>query len=60
VLGVGPAKAIVSQFADGETQVQVQESVRGLDVYIFQRFVRGCVLCVCGWVGGWVSGWGGV
>lgn len=37
VLGSKPGEAIISTFADGESQVQVQESVRGLDVYIFQR-----------------------
>lgn len=54
-LGVQPGKCIVSSFADGETQVQVQESVRGLDVYIFQRWVilsgcpfrRACRIYVC-------------
>lgn len=44
-LGVLPGNITVSSFADGETQVQVQESVRGLDVYIFQRYVRQDVTC---------------
>ncbi len=37
MLGVEPGRCIVGSFADGETRVQVEESVRGLDVYIFQR-----------------------
>ncbi|KAM3572877.1 hypothetical protein VYU27_005124 [Nannochloropsis oceanica] len=36
ILGVAPGKATVTSFADGETQIQVLDSVRGLDVYIFQ------------------------
>lgn len=35
-LGVGPADMILGKFAVGETRVQIQESVRGKDVYIIQ------------------------
>ncbi|KAJ5105968.1 hypothetical protein NUU61_003315 [Penicillium alfredii] len=36
VLGVPPAEVLLSKFAVGETRVEVQESVRGKDVYIIQ------------------------
>jgi ribose-phosphate pyrophosphokinase len=36
VLGIPPAEVLLSKFAVGETRVEVQESVRGKDVYIIQ------------------------
>jgi ribose-phosphate pyrophosphokinase len=36
VLGIPPADVLLSKFAVGETRVEVQESVRGKDVYIIQ------------------------
>jgi len=36
LLGVGTAEASVTAFADGETHIQILESVRGKDVFIFQ------------------------
>ncbi|KAK8805659.1 hypothetical protein WA158_002315 [Blastocystis sp. Blastoise] len=35
-LGTKPGKIIVSHFNDGEVNIQIQESVRGKDVYIIQ------------------------
>ena len=35
-LGIPLGEAVVEQFSDGETHVQVNESVRGADVYIIQ------------------------
>jgi len=35
-LGVAPGKMLVSRFADGEIRVKVEESVRGMDVFIVQ------------------------
>ncbi|KAF2475526.1 ribose-phosphate pyrophosphokinase II [Lindgomyces ingoldianus] len=35
-LGIPPAKRLLSKFAVGETRVEVQESVRGKDVFIIQ------------------------
>ena len=35
-LGVGMAEASVRQFADGEIHLQIQENVRGSDVYVIQ------------------------
>lgn len=35
-LGIKLCKASVSRFADGETNVQIEESVRGQDVYVIQ------------------------
>lgn len=35
-LGLPVGKCNISQFADGEVQVEIQESVRGADVYIIQ------------------------
>ncbi|KAF2260058.1 phosphoribosyl pyrophosphokinase [Lojkania enalia] len=35
-LGIPPAKALLSKFAVGETRVEIQESVRGKDVFIIQ------------------------
>ncbi len=34
------AKSIVTQFADGETRVELQDNVRGADVYILQPLSR--------------------
>lgn len=36
VLGIQQGKALFSKFAVGETRVEIQESVRGKDVYIIQ------------------------
>ncbi|CAL5867448.1 uncharacterized protein PFLUO_LOCUS1667 [Penicillium psychrofluorescens] len=36
VLGLPPADVLLSKFAVGETRVEIQESVRGKDVYIIQ------------------------
>lgn len=35
-LGIPPGKALLSKFAVGETRVEIQESVRGKDVFIIQ------------------------
>jgi ribose-phosphate pyrophosphokinase len=35
-LGIPPAKALLGKFAVGETRVEIQESVRGKDVFIIQ------------------------
>jgi ribose-phosphate pyrophosphokinase len=35
-LGVGLAKAHVTAFSDGETRVEINENVRGMDVFIIQ------------------------
>lgn len=35
-LGISPSKATLSKFSNNETSVQIQESVRGMDVYIIQ------------------------
>lgn len=35
-LGVSLGQAVVSQFSDGETHVEIHENVRGRDVYILQ------------------------
>ncbi|GFR38408.1 ribose-phosphate pyrophosphokinase [Insulibacter thermoxylanivorax] len=36
VIGVSLSEAEISQFSDGEIKIQVQESVRGCDVYVIQ------------------------
>lgn len=36
LLGVQPGKRVIQRFPDGEFQVELQESVRGHDVYIIQ------------------------
>ncbi|EAU35867.1 ribose-phosphate pyrophosphokinase II [Aspergillus terreus NIH2624] len=36
VLGIPPAEVLLSKFSVGETRVEIQESVRGKDVYIIQ------------------------
>lgn len=36
ILGVPVIDSVVSQFSDGETQLQINESVRGADVFIIQ------------------------
>ncbi len=35
-LGCTPGKALVSRFSDGETDLQIEENVRGADVFIVQ------------------------
>src|SRR5699024_11923529 len=35
-IGVPLGKCTVSQFSDGETRINIEESVRGCDVYIIQ------------------------
>ena len=35
-LGVGLGKAKVTHFSDGEVQVEIDESVRGMDVFVVQ------------------------
>ncbi|HLA51122.1 MAG TPA: ribose-phosphate pyrophosphokinase-like domain-containing protein, partial [Thermodesulfobacteriota bacterium] len=35
-LGVSPGKAEVKSFSDGEICVEIQESVRGMEVYVIQ------------------------
>ncbi|RPA71796.1 ribose-phosphate pyrophosphokinase I [Ascobolus immersus RN42] len=36
MLGIPPAQTILSKFAVGETRVEIQDSVRGKDVYVVQ------------------------
>ncbi|MCA1032837.1 ribose-phosphate diphosphokinase [Bacillus timonensis] len=36
VIGVGLGKCSVSQFSDGEIQINIEESIRGCDVYVIQ------------------------
>jgi ribose-phosphate pyrophosphokinase len=35
-LGVPPAKVLLDKFKGGETRVEIEESVRGKDVFIIQ------------------------
>ena len=35
-LGVRLSETLVSRFSDGEIRVQIQESVRGMDVFVVQ------------------------
>lgn len=35
-LGIPPSKILLSKFAVGETRVEIQESVRGKDVFLIQ------------------------
>jgi ribose-phosphate pyrophosphokinase len=35
-LGIGLGKALVGKFSDGEVQVEIEENVRGQDVYVVQ------------------------
>jgi ribose-phosphate pyrophosphokinase len=35
-LGIGLGKALVGKFSDGEVQVEIEENVRGQDVYVLQ------------------------
>src|SRR5678816_4138203 len=35
-LGVRPGKALVGRFSDGEVQVEIEENVRGQDVFVLQ------------------------
>ena len=35
-LGIPLGKALVGQFSDGECQVEIEENVRGQDVYVIQ------------------------
>ena len=36
ILGIPLGKAMVSRFSDGEIQVEIQENVRGKDVFVLQ------------------------
>ena len=38
ILGVEPSARVLAKFASGETRCEIQASVRGKDVYIFQSF----------------------
>ncbi len=38
ILSVKPAQRVLSKFSSGETQCEIQDSVRGKDVYIVQTF----------------------
>ncbi|HAD09614.1 MAG TPA: ribose-phosphate pyrophosphokinase, partial [Porticoccaceae bacterium] len=35
-LGVGVASSVVSQFSDGEINIEINENVRGRDVFVLQ------------------------
>ncbi|MGO9018236.1 MAG: ribose-phosphate pyrophosphokinase [Syntrophobacteraceae bacterium] len=35
-LGIGPGKALISRFSDGEIRVEIGENVRGKDTYVLQ------------------------
>jgi ribose-phosphate pyrophosphokinase len=35
-LGVRPGKALVSRFSDGEVQIEIEENVRGQDLFVIQ------------------------
>ncbi len=35
-LGIGPGKALISRFSDGEVRVEIGENVRGKDTYVLQ------------------------
>jgi len=35
-LGIGIGKALVGRFSDGEVQIEIEENVRGLDVFVMQ------------------------
>src|SRR5690606_41242508 len=35
-LGIRPGKALVGRFSDGEVQVEIEENVRGQDVFVIQ------------------------
>lgn len=37
-LGVAPAQRVLTKFSSGETRCEIQDSVRGKDVYIIQSF----------------------
>ncbi|MEA4883369.1 MAG: ribose-phosphate pyrophosphokinase [Clostridia bacterium] len=39
-LGVPLVKSCVSKFSDGETRVQIQESIRGADVFVIESLCR--------------------
>jgi ribose-phosphate pyrophosphokinase len=40
ILGVAPGKALVGAFSDGEVRVEIQENVRGGDVFLLQSTCR--------------------
>jgi len=40
ILGVPPGKALVGAFSDGEVRVEIQENVRGGDVFLLQSTCR--------------------
>jgi ribose-phosphate pyrophosphokinase len=35
-LGIEPGKIMAKTFSDGETQIEIHENIRGLDVFILQ------------------------
>lgn len=41
-LGVTPGKAVVKSFSDGEGHVEIQESVRGLEIFVIQSTCTPC------------------
>ncbi len=38
MLGIQPHKTTVTKFADGETKIKIEQSVRGKDVYVFVTY----------------------
>ena len=42
VIGVELGKCSVSRFSDGEIQINIEESIRGCDVYVIQSTSTSC------------------